>query len=182
MARRTVSIERTRGVHPFAWHTRATAASVQVVRVWPNARGLWWSRWRSGSSKAVPRTGRVVLGREDFAARQPGPSAAKAWMALRTDRAVQPRLRAITAGVCPPALASRTWERPRVKASADRKPACNCARSAAVTARTKVVTGLIHQYSRPSQLRKDPLGAATRLIPGSVRRLASRAAGELIVR
>jgi len=44
MARRTVSIESTRGVHPFSRQIRATEASVQVVRGWPNDRGLWWSR------------------------------------------------------------------------------------------------------------------------------------------
>jgi hypothetical protein len=54
--------------------------------------------WRNGSPKAAPSTGQAVLDREDFAPRQLVPSAAKAWMALRTDRAVQPGLRAIAAG------------------------------------------------------------------------------------
>jgi hypothetical protein len=125
MARRLVSRLSTRGVQPFAWQTRATVPRVQVLRGWPNARGLWCSKCRSGSSKAAFSTGRAVLGREDFSVRQPNPSTANAWMALRTDRAVPPRLRAIAAGVWPPALASRIWERRRVKASADRKPACN---------------------------------------------------------
>src|SRR5262249_21726721 len=101
------SLLRTRGVQPFWQQTWATRAKVQVERCLPKARGRRWSNSRKGSSKARSRSGRALLGREDFAFRQASPSPRKAWKALRTDGAVQPRWRAIRAGLWPAALANR---------------------------------------------------------------------------
>src|ERR1700719_2294939 len=78
-------------------------------------------------------------------------------MALRTDGAVQPKLRAINGGLCPEALASRIWQRRRVKPSAERNPAWSCWRSPAVKVRTKI-GGFIDHYSHPRLFRKDLVG------------------------
>jgi hypothetical protein len=122
MARRMVSMLSRRGVQPWAWQTWATKASVQVLRGWPNTRGVWCNRCRKESSKVPSNTGRALWGRDDFSVRQASPSAAKAWMALRAERGVQPRLRAMSAGVWPAALARRIWQRRKVKASVERSP------------------------------------------------------------
>jgi hypothetical protein len=53
-------------------------------------------------------------------------------MALRTETEVQPKLGAMSEELCPEALASRIWQRRKVNASAERKPACNCCRAAGV--------------------------------------------------
>jgi hypothetical protein len=63
------------------------------------------------------------LGREERAAKQASPWVWKAWMALRTVWAEQPRAEAIREGRWPEALAVRTWQRRRVNASAERRPA-----------------------------------------------------------
>ena len=144
----------TRGVQPRSKQTSANKLKVQVLRDLPRVRGLWCSRPRKGSSSAVSRRGRALCGREDFSFKQARPSEWKAWMALRTDMAVQPRLRAIRSGDCPEALASRIWQRRRMKAEAERRPACRCERSAAVKVRTKMGL-LIEHCSRAHLKRKD---------------------------
>src|SRR5262245_36027232 len=82
-------------------------------------------------------------------------------MALRTDTAVQPRLRAISEGPWPEALAKRIWHRRRVNASEQRRPACSSCRSASVKARTKVV-GFMSHYSHLGSSGKDLDRASTR--------------------
>src|SRR5262249_31568659 len=86
----------------------------------------------------------------------------KARMAWRAEAAVQPRLRAIRAGLWPAALASRVWQRRRVKASGERRPAWRCSRSGSVRGRTKVVTGRMLHYPAPGQLLKALSGTSTR--------------------
>src|SRR4051794_1591291 len=68
---------------------------------------------------------------------------------------VQPRLRAISAGAWRAALARRIWQRRRIKASGERKPACRRVRSESERVRRKVVTGLIYHYSHLDSLGKD---------------------------
>ena len=119
----------TRGVQPRSKQTSANKLKVQVLRDLPRVRGLRCSRARKGSSKAVSKSGRALCGREDFSFKQARPSEWKAWRALRTDMAVQPRLRAIRSGDCPEALASRIWHRRNSKASRERRPfskRCRC--------------------------------------------------------
>ena len=89
--------------------------------------------------------------------RQPSPSAWNARIALRTAWAVQPTARPIWAGPLPSALASRTWDRRRVNASADFRPRLRPCRSAAVRERTNI-RGFIRsgydygRHSKPSYL------------------------------
>src|SRR5262249_16257025 len=83
-----------------------------------------------------PRVGLAVVGLEDFARRQSRPSLWKAWMTWRTDEGAQPRLRASCWGVCPWALASRIWQRRKVKAAPERRPDCSRCRSHRVRDRT----------------------------------------------
>src|SRR5262249_44495681 len=82
-------------------------------------------------------------------------------MALRTERGVQPRWRAIPLGDWPLALANRIWQRRRVKAWADRSPSWRRWRSRGVRVRTKVVTGLMQHSSHLGALWKDLAGAST---------------------
>src|SRR5262249_26578771 len=95
------SMLRTRGVQPRSWQTSASRPSVQVERPRPRVRGLWCNKARRGSSKEASSRGLALLGREDLGRRQAKPSAWKARMALRAEAAVQPRVRAIRAGLWP---------------------------------------------------------------------------------
>src|SRR3954469_24291243 len=75
-------------------------------------------------------------------------------MALRTVAEVQPRRRAMRDGVRASALASKIWQRRRVKASAERNPCCNCCRCEGGSGGTKMWEFILH-YSPPNIIWKD---------------------------
>jgi hypothetical protein len=130
---RTVSMLTWSGVRPRSQQTSAAQGSVQVRRGLPKVRGRSCSSARNGWASST-RRGR--LGRRDWACTLAKPRGWKACMGLRTLWAAQPNCRAICAGRCPRALASRIWHRRRVKASAERSPASRCWRSSGVKGRT----------------------------------------------
>jgi hypothetical protein len=67
-------------------------------------------------------------------------------MASRTVWVAHPRAAAIWDGFCPDALASRIWDRRRVKASGERRPDRRAFRSAAVNSRTNNGGGMPLRY------------------------------------
>ena len=120
--RRRASPLSTRAVQPFSKQTAAARRSVHRLVGLPKQRGDWCSRARKSSSCLLGQAAWTFLGALDLARRQAMPSAWKALMASRTAWAEQPRAAAIREGRCPWALASRIWQRRRVKASGQRSP------------------------------------------------------------
>ena len=109
---------------PSAWHTSATRASVHRLVGLPNSRGRRWSRSFRSSSRARgprPRPGSLRacgLARPGTRARRRG---TPGWRCGRPGR-YSPTTRPMAAGPIPSALASRTWDRRTVNASADFRP------------------------------------------------------------
>jgi hypothetical protein len=132
--RRMVSSLTRLSVSLLAKQTSATKASVQVDRAFPAARGEVCNRALSRSHLASSKSGATVFGRDEASCKQAQPCWLKAWIALRAVWSLQPNCRAIWRGVCPSALDKRIWQRRSVKACAARRPARNCACSAAVSA------------------------------------------------
>ena len=125
-------------VIPCAKATRAANASVQSEVGAPKSRGLRCSRARSRSHAMSSNSGRADTGRCEPSRRQSMPAAWKAWIALRTVCAEQPRPSAICEGSRPSALAFRICARRRVNASGDRRPTRMACRSGSLRGRTKV--------------------------------------------
>lgn len=76
------------------------------------------------------------LGPVALAARLPRPSRRKAWRVLCTVPMAHPKKGAISDGRWPRALASRIWDRRKVNASGDRRPASSSRFSSADRGRT----------------------------------------------
>src|SRR5262249_26814091 len=112
----------TRGVQPRSKQTSANKVKVQVLRDLPRVRGLRCSRARKGSSKAVSKSGRALCGREDFSFKQARPSEWKAWMALRTDMAVEPGWGAIRTGGWPGGVGEQIWAGAKGKSGSGTQP------------------------------------------------------------
>ncbi len=162
MARRTVSRLNTRGVQPLAWQTWSyQGQSPGAVELALGSRTLM-EQVTQGFVEGGIKEGLPPWGREDFCFRQASPSAAKAWTALRTERAEQPRLRAIRSR----GLARRTGQQDlaarKVKAVVERSPSWRHCRSVFVRVRTKVMTGLILHYSPLNSLGKGLFRVCTR--------------------
>src|SRR5438067_3601515 len=123
-------------VSPRSKLTSAANSRVHTLVGFPKVRGLWCNRARSASPRAASKATWNRWGRDEPRRSAAGPRALKATMALRTVWASQPRWRAIWGACSPRALASRIWDRRWTKASDERNPATNWARSASVTGRT----------------------------------------------
>src|SRR5215212_9624672 len=135
---RIVSPETRSLVMPSSKLTSAACSSVQRVLGLPNSLGEWRKSSLRASTPCSSKAARVRLGLEEPALRASRPRSLKAWMALRTVWEAQPKERAICGGVSPRALASRIWQRRRMKASEERNPACKALRSSFESVRTKI--------------------------------------------
>src|SRR4051794_26925596 len=123
-------------VSPRSKLTSAANSKVQRLVGFPKVRGLWCNRARSCSPRAASKATRNRWGRDEPLRSAARPRVLNAASALRTVWASQPRWPAIWGAGSPRALASRIWHRRWTKASDERKPATNWARSASVTGRT----------------------------------------------
>lgn len=146
-------------VQPFSKHTWAARSSVHRLVALPALRGDWCSRERRSSSRALGPAAWIVLGRFDLGRVQPIPAAEKARRALRTAWEEPPKAAAIWAGRWPLSLASRTWQRRRVKASAERSPSRRADRSGSDRGRTKR-GGFMPHSTRPMPSHTVPLCSA----------------------
>jgi len=110
-------------VSPSRKAASAAISKVQRLGSYPNSLGERWSISLKSSALLWSKASRVLLGREDLAARASRPLWLKSWMASRTVCCPQPRLRAILGAYSPLELASKIWHRRKVKAFFERNPA-----------------------------------------------------------
>ena len=151
---RMASTDNARGVHPLSLQTSATKARVHRLVGLPNSRGRRCNRSFRFSSWARSHTRPGSLRAWDLAAKHPDPAASNARMAFRTAWAVHPTIRPMSAGAIRSALASSTWDRRTVNASADFRPASRACRSSGKRGRTNVRALFIPAGYDPAQIRK----------------------------
>ena len=156
-ASRMVSSLTTAFVSPCSKQTSATRFNVHSERSRPNWRGDWCKRPRNFSRFASSSSGLRFLGAEDFCSKQARPSRSKARMTLRAVWSTQPKCRAICRGVFPSALTSRIWQRRKLKAFVERKPARKVARSSSVKERMKIGSFILPIFAHGPAIPKGRL-------------------------
>src|SRR5215212_4728341 len=145
---RMVSPETRLWVSPSSKATCAAISNVQRLLSWANSLGERWSISRNRSAPSSSKASRVLLGREDLAARASRPLWLKSWMASRTVCCPQPRLRAILGAYSPLELASKIWHRRKVKAFFERNPAWRSSRSSSENERTRIGVFMVLTVTR----------------------------------
>jgi hypothetical protein len=118
----------------------ACAAISKVPRLvsYPNSLAERWSISLRASALSRSKASRVLLGREDLAPRASRPLWLNLWMASRTVCWPQPRLWAILGACSPLELASKIWQRRKVKASLERSPLWRASRSSSENEPTEI--------------------------------------------
>ena len=145
---RMVSPETRLLVSPSRKAASAAISKVQRLVSYPNSLGERWSISLKSSALLWSKASRVLLGREDLAARASRPLWLKSWMASRTVCCPQPRLRAILGAYSPLELASKIWHRRKVKAFFERNPAWRSSRSSSENARTRIGVFMVLTVTR----------------------------------
>ena len=125
-------------LHPISREVDFGSCPAFGVHPNPNSLGERWSISLRASALSSSKASRVLLGREDLAARASTPLSLKSWMASRTVCGPQPRLWAIFGAYSPLELARSAWHRRMVKVFFERSPAWRASRSSSENERTKI--------------------------------------------